>query len=92
MSVKHRSELLGPGRNWLFDLWTVEEVARALRVSKQTVYRWIHQGDLGHFQLASGGIRLAGLHVQAFLESGGTSEVEAEHVLLAASQPVEDDE
>jgi excisionase family DNA binding protein len=92
MSDHKRAELLGPGRDWLFELWTAEEVARSLRVTKQTVYRWIHQGDMPHFQLASGALRMTGLHVQKFLEDGGRSEVDAEHAMLAASPPVEDDE
>jgi excisionase family DNA binding protein len=90
MNIK--SDLLGPGRDWLFELWTVEEAARALRVTKQTVYRWIHEGDLPHFQLASGAFRMTGMHVQQFLNNGGRSDVDAEHILLAASPPAEDNE
>jgi excisionase family DNA binding protein len=28
------------------DIYTIEEVARALKVNKRTVYRWIESGDL----------------------------------------------
>lgn len=31
---------------WKNDLLTIEEVAKALKVSKRTVYRWVDSGDL----------------------------------------------
>lgn len=31
---------------WKNDLLTVEEVAKILKVSKRTVYRWVESGDL----------------------------------------------
>jgi hypothetical protein len=64
---EHKSELLGPGDGWVYDLWTCEDVAQALKVTKQTVYRWVRDEQLGHFVLPSDSIRLAGLHVRNFL-------------------------
>ena len=34
-------------------LWTVTEVASALRVSKMTIYRMVHSGELTHVRVGN---------------------------------------
>jgi excisionase family DNA binding protein len=34
-------------------LWTVTEVATALRVSKMTIYRMVHSGELSHIRVGN---------------------------------------
>lgn len=34
-------------------LWTVTEVAATLRVSKMTIYRMVHTGELSHIRVGS---------------------------------------
>jgi excisionase family DNA binding protein len=50
-------------------LWTVTEVASALRVSKMTIYRMVHSGELAHVRIG-GSYRIPDDAVRALL---GTS-------------------
>jgi excisionase family DNA binding protein len=49
------------------DYYTVEEVARRLRVSNMTVYRWIKAGKLGAYKVG-GEFRIAEGDIERFLE------------------------
>lgn len=48
---------------------TVEEIARFLRVSKMTVYRLIHGGDLGYVQVGRS-FRVPRKALHTYLNSG----------------------
>jgi hypothetical protein len=84
-----RNPLTDAGR---FELYTVTEVADVLRVSEQSVRRWMREDppQLGWFELHSGGVRIAGMHVRDFVTEHGV-DVEHEREMLAASSPLEDE-
>jgi excisionase family DNA binding protein len=48
-------------------LWTVTEVASALRVSKMTIYRMMHSGELPHVRV-SGSYRIPDEAVQELMQ------------------------
>lgn len=48
------------------ELLTVVEAARELRVSRDTVYRWIREGRIGSVKLASGTVRIGRSHIRSF--------------------------
>jgi excisionase family DNA binding protein len=49
-------------------LWTVTEVASALRVSKMTIYRMVHSGELAHIRIG-GSYRIPDDVVRALLDT-----------------------
>jgi excisionase family DNA binding protein len=58
----------------LAELYTTAEAARLLRVSKSTIYRWLATDPptLGYFQMPTGTVRIAGAHLERFLEEHGS--------------------
>jgi excisionase family DNA binding protein len=57
----------------LATLYTTAEAARLLRVSKSSVYRWISTSPptLGFFRMPTGTVRIAGGHLEMFLDEHG---------------------
>lgn len=47
--------------------WTVAELARSLRVSKQKIYRLVREGNLRGIQLGRHGLRISQAAVDQFL-------------------------
>lgn len=56
---------------------SVGRVAAILGVSERTVRRWLASGQLNHFKLASGGVRVSGVHLEQFMGAAGVAEAEA---------------
>ena len=52
-----------------FDFLTVSEVAKALRVRKSTIYRWISEGDLSALKAGSK-ILIRPNDIERFLKGG----------------------
>jgi excisionase family DNA binding protein len=57
--------------------YTVEEVATALKVTRQTIYRWMQAGDL-HYVMAGDRRRIPQSALNAFLKEGRPEETEDE--------------
>ena len=57
--------------------YTVEEVATALKVTRQTVYRWMHSGSL-RYVVAGERRRIPQSALDAFLREGQPEEAEEE--------------
>lgn len=55
-------------------LYTVQEVANKLRVSRSKVYNWCATGKISHYKL-DGSLRISEEQVQQFLEEHNVEEV-----------------
>ena len=51
------------------ELLTVAEVSKALKVTKDQVYRWVKAGTIQSVKLKTGGIRFKEEHVADFLQT-----------------------
>ena len=63
----------GPGRRgWQMfgkgDIYTIEEVAKALKVNKRTVYRWLESGELKYARLGRKTYRVFESDLKTFLK------------------------
>ncbi len=54
------------------DLLTVEDVAKYLRVNKQTVRNWIDRGELGAIHVGSRRVRIRQSELDRFIAAGET--------------------
>lgn len=54
------------------EYWTIAEVAKKLKVSTRTVYRWVEAGDLPIIKLTpgeAGNVRVSGRDLGEFIEA-----------------------
>ena len=54
------------------EYWTIDEVAKKLKVSTRTVYRWVEAGDLTIIKLTPsdrGNVRISEQDLREFLEA-----------------------
>ena len=58
-------------------LLTVQEVAVELRVSRMSVYRWIHAGDLPAARVGASSIRVSRADLDAFITAARSKAVDA---------------
>src|SRR5688572_19330783 len=58
------------------DYYTVQEAARALKVSRTTIWRWIKRGHLKAFRLSSGTTRIKREDLEALLQPTDTDDDE----------------
>ncbi len=56
-------------------VFTVDEAAEYLRVSRPTVYRWMRDGDLPFYVLPKGGRRLKKEDLDKLLKPGSTEDL-----------------
>ncbi len=64
--------------NWIImdqDVFTVDEAAEYLRVSRPTVYRWMRDGQLPFYVLPKGGRRLKKQDLEQLLKPGAVEDL-----------------
>lgn len=49
-------------------IYTVQEVARIVRVKPATVYRWISNGEMPHMRCGPGTVRVTGAQLQEYMD------------------------